>query len=64
MQYHMRTMLVFLGAFTFNTPEIFVGGCMQKIDDKTGKITDEATQGFIKKQLEGFGALIARVSPK
>lgn len=63
-QYHLRTMLVFLNAFVFNTPEIFVGNCVSKFDEKTGELTDDATRGFIKKQLEGFAGLIARVSPK
>ena len=63
-QYHLRTMLVFLNSLVFNTPEIFVGGCMQKIDDKTGAITDEATRGFITKQLDGFGKFIAQMSTK
>lgn len=63
-QYHLRTMLVFLNSLVFNTPEVFVGGCMQKIDDKTGAITDETTRKFITQQLEGFAKFIARVSPK
>jgi chromate reductase, NAD(P)H dehydrogenase (quinone) len=63
-QYHLRTMLVFLNSLVFNTPEVFVGNCMQKIDDKTGEITDEATRGFITKQLAGFATFIERVSPK
>ena len=60
MQYHMRTMLVFLGAFTFNTPEIFVGTAQNKFDDK-GALKDEATKDFIKRQLEGFAKFVERV---
>jgi chromate reductase len=60
MQYHMRTMLVFLGAFTFNTPEIFVGTAQNKFDDK-GELKDETTKDFIKKQLEGFAKFVERV---
>lgn len=59
MQYHMRTMLVFLGAFTFNTPEIFVGLAQNKFDDK-GALKDETTKDFIKKQLEGFAKFVER----
>jgi chromate reductase len=60
MQYHMRTMFVFLEAFTFNRPEIFVGLAQNKFDDK-GELTDEATKDFIKKQLEGFAKFVERV---
>jgi chromate reductase len=60
MQYHMRTMLVFLGAFTFNTPEIFVGQAQNKFDDK-GELKDETTRDFVKKQLEGFAKFVERV---
>ena len=60
MQYHMRQMFVFLGAFVFNTPEIFVGTAQSKFNDK-GELTDEATKDFLKKQLEAFGKYIERV---
>jgi chromate reductase, NAD(P)H dehydrogenase (quinone) len=60
MQYHVRTMLVFLNAFTFNTPEIFVGMAQSKFDEK-GELKDEATKDFIKKQLEGFAKFVQRV---
>ncbi len=61
MQYHARTMMVFLDAFVFNKPEIFVGGAAQRFDEKTGELKDEATRNIIKQQLEGFEAFIARV---
>jgi len=60
MQYHLRMSLVFLNAFTFNTPEIFVGTAQNKFDDK-GALKDEATKEFIKKQLEAFGKFVERV---
>jgi chromate reductase len=60
MQYHMRAMLVFLGAFTFNTPEIFVGTAQNKFDDK-GELKDETTKDFVKKQLEGFAKFVERL---
>src|SRR5712691_3739965 len=46
MQYHVRTMFVFLNAIVFNTPEIFVGTAQNKFDDK-GELKDEATKEFI-----------------
>jgi chromate reductase len=60
MQYHVRTMMVFLNAFVFNIPEVFVGMAQTKFDEK-GELKDTATQDFIKRQLEGFTKFIARV---
>ena len=57
-QYDMRRSMVFLDALTLNKPEIFVGNCAQRLDDKAGKITDEATIGFIKQQLAAFAKFI------
>jgi chromate reductase len=63
-QYDMRRAMVFLDAFTLNKPEIFIGGCASKIDEKTGEIKDEATRGFLKQQLAAFATFIAQVGPK
>jgi chromate reductase, NAD(P)H dehydrogenase (quinone) len=63
-QYDMRRAMVFLDAFTLNKPEIFIGGCASKLDEKTGEIKDEATRGLIKQQLAAFAAFIAHVAPK
>jgi chromate reductase len=61
-QYDLRRAMVFLDAFVLNKPEIFVGGCAAKIDEKTGEIKDEATRNFIKQQLVAFAKLIERLS--
>ena len=63
-QYDMRRAMVFLDAFTLNKPEIFIGGCASKIDEKTGEIKDEATRGFIKQQLAAFASFVGQVAPK
>jgi chromate reductase len=63
-QYDMRRSMVFLDAFTLNKPEIFIGGCASKFDEKTGEIKDEATRGFIKQQLAAFASFIGQVAPK
>jgi chromate reductase, NAD(P)H dehydrogenase (quinone) len=63
-QYDFRKAMVFLDAFTLNKPEIFIGNCASKIDEKTGEITDESTRGLIKQQLAAFLNFIARVAPK
>ncbi len=63
-QYDMRRSMVFLDAFTLNKPEIFIGNCMQRIDEKTGQITDQATKDFIKQQLAAFAKFIEHHGPR
>jgi chromate reductase len=63
-QYDMRRSMVFLDAFTLNKPEIFIGNCAAKFDEKTGELKDEATRGFIKQQLAAFATFIAHVARK
>src|SRR5580704_16724500 len=43
MQYDLRRAMAFLDAAALNKPEIFIGNCSQKIDAKTGQITDQQT---------------------
>jgi chromate reductase len=62
-QYDLRRAMVFLDAFVLNKPEIFIGGCASKIDEKTGAITDESTRNFIKQQLAAFVSFIAQLAP-
>jgi len=63
MQYHLRQAMIFLNAFTFNTPEIFVGMVHTKFNDKM-EFTDEAGIKFITQQLAGFEAFIRKLSGK
>jgi len=63
-QYDLRRAMVFLDAFVLNKPEIFIGSCAGKLDEKAGEIKDEATRNFIKQQLAAFVAFIARVAVK
>jgi chromate reductase len=63
-QYDLRRAMVFLDAFVLNKPEIFIGGCAAKIDEKTGVVTDEATRNFLKQQLAAFVKFIAQVGGK
>jgi chromate reductase len=63
-QYDLRRAMVFLDGLTLNKPEIFIGNCAQRIDEKTGKITDEQTNGFIKQQLAAFAKFIASYGGK
>jgi chromate reductase len=64
MQYDLRRSMIFLDAVTLNKPEIFIGNASQRIDEKTGQITDEATKKFIGLQLVGFAKFIERFGPK
>src|SRR5438105_15668842 len=63
-QYDVRRTMMFLDAFTLNKPEIFIGNCAAKFDEKAGELTDETSRGFIKQQLAAFATFIARVAPK
>jgi chromate reductase len=63
-QYDMRKAMAFLDAFVLNKPEIFIGICAAKFDEKSGELKDEATRGFIKQQLAALATFIARVAPK
>ena len=58
-QYDLRRSMVFLDALTLNKPEIFIGNCAQRIDDKTRRITDAQTRDLIKQQLAAFARFIA-----
>jgi len=58
MQYDLRRCMIFLDALTMNKPEVFIGGAMQKFDDKTGQLKDEQAVGFIKQQLAAFAKFI------
>jgi chromate reductase len=63
-QYDLRRAMVFLDAFVLNKPEIFIGSCASKLDEKTGEITDETTRNFIKQQLAAFANFIVHLAPK
>jgi chromate reductase len=52
--------MVFLDALTLNRPEIFIGSCASKFDDKTGELKDDTTRNFIRQQLEAFAKFIER----
>jgi chromate reductase len=47
-----------------NKPEIFIGSCASKLDEKTDEIKDEATRNLIKQQLAAFATFIERVAVK
>src|SRR5256884_4051838 len=63
-QYDLRRAMVFLDAYTLNKPEIFIGNCASKFDEKTGELKDEATRNFIKQQLAAFAKHIEKLGGK
>ncbi len=63
-QYDLRRAMVFLDALTLNKPEVFIGNCAQRIDAKTGKITDQQTLDFIRQQLAAFAKFIEQHGAK
>ncbi|HXW24189.1 MAG TPA: NAD(P)H-dependent oxidoreductase [Xanthobacteraceae bacterium] len=62
MQYHLRQSLIFLDAFAFGRPEIFIGSVQTKVDAAKGVLTDQPTLDIIKQQLAAFAKFIVRVS--
>ncbi len=60
-QYHLRQAMVFLDALVLNKPEIFVSAVSKKVDDETGKVTDETTRKFLREQLQAFADFIDQV---
>lgn len=52
-QYHLRQVFVFLNAHLLNKPEVMIGAAGSRFDAE-GNLTDEATRGFVKSQLEAL----------
>ena len=61
MQYHLRQVMVFLGADVFTTPEVFINVGHTKFDETTLALTDEPTREFVAKQLSAFADYVERV---
>jgi chromate reductase len=60
-QYHLRQMMVFLEAYVFNKPEVFVAGAKGKFDEASGQLSDEPTRGMIKQQLAAFAQFVRQL---
>ena len=59
-QYHLRQILVFLDAQPINKPEVFIAQAHNRFDE-SGRLTDEATRGFIRQLLESLHAWTRRL---
>ena len=52
-QYHLRQTFVFLNMFPLNQPEVMIGNAATRFDAQ-GNLTDEATEGYIRRLLESL----------
>ena len=59
-QYHLRQTFVFLNMLPINQPEVMIGNAATRFD-AAGNLTDEATQGYIRKLLENLVAWTRRL---
>jgi chromate reductase len=57
-QYHLRQSFVFLNSMVLNKPEVMVGGAGQVLKD--GKLTDDATRGFVADLLKALAEAVGR----
>lgn len=55
-QYHLRQVLVALNAQVMNLPEVLIGNVDKKVDAAAGRLTDEASLGFMRQQLVALAA--------
>lgn len=60
MQYHLRQVFLFVDARVLTKPEVMIPQLGTKFDD-AGKLTDEATRGFVTGQLEALAAWTHRL---
>lgn len=61
-QYELRKILGGLEAFVMHKPEIFMGMCQNRFDDK-GELTDATTRKFIGDQMVALQGWITRLTP-
>lgn len=52
-QYHLRQVFIFMNGHVLNKPEVMIGQAGTRFD-ADGKLTDEATRGFVKAQMEAL----------
>jgi chromate reductase len=59
-QYHLRQSCVFLNMHLVNRPEVMIGAAASRFDAE-GRLTDEATRGFVLDLLVALAAWTARL---
>ena len=57
--HHLRQSLVFLNMPAMQQPEAYIGGA-DKLFDASGKLTNEATRGFVAKIMEAYAAWVEK----
>ena len=60
MQYHWRMSMIFLNAFIFGTPEVFVGNAATKFERIAGAESSNGPR-IVKTQLAAFAKFIKRM---
>lgn len=61
-QYDLRKIFVFLDAHVMNKPEVMIAAAHTKFD-AGGRLTDEATRGFLQAMLQGLADWTRRLAP-
>ena len=59
-QDQLRQVFVFTETYALDEPEILVGNCVERFDAR-GRLTDQVTRGFIRRQLEALMEFAARL---
>lgn len=59
-QYHLRQMFVYLNGLVLNRPEVMIGQAATRFDS-AGRLTDEATRGFVQALLLALKAWTERL---
>ncbi len=62
-QYHLRQSCVFLDMYPLNQPEVMVPFAHEKIDEKTGKVTDQKTRDKIGELMKALVIWTLRMKP-
>ena len=63
-QGHLRQILVYIEARTFNKPEVMVASARQKFDPQTNELVDRATRELVREQLAAFADFVATMPPQ
>ncbi len=58
--HHLRQSLVFLNVPAMQQPEAYISRSPSLFDEKTGKLNNDSTRGFLKQYLDAFAAWAER----
>jgi len=57
-QYHLRQVLIYLNPRVLNVPEVMVGAVQTKVDEASGRLSEESTRKFVASQLARFAEFV------